>query len=74
MNGIWGPHTTNELKKFLLSTQYSNIPIFQLIPTPSLMRREWGLELGCLTQISLDNLWMILNNFRCAFSDLFSKI
>jgi len=74
MNGILGLHTTNELKKFLLFTHYSTIPILQLIPTPSLIRREWGLELGCITQIGLDDLRMILNNLRRAFGDLLSKI
>ena len=72
-------------KSFL--TQYSNVPLFHYSilyhhsitpvnpPFPPFTKGgQGGLEFGCITQIGLDHLGVILDDLRGTLCDLFPEI
>jgi hypothetical protein len=59
-------------KYFGPSFHYSNIPVNP--PNPPLIKEGGELELGCFTQIGLDDLRVILDDLRRTFCDPLSEI
>ena len=62
-----------QLRKEFVSDLYSNIPVNPPYP-PLLKGGKGGLELGCITQIGLDDLGVILDDLRRPFCDPLSEI